>query len=192
MSDKTAWFMREALVHEAALRAYLRRLTLNGPEVDDLLQETYARVLALSDEARDRIRNARAFLFRTARNVAFDRLRHQQVIPLQTLLEMDVSSVVDEGPAAEEIIESQQELERLTRVIASLPDRCRQVLTLRKIYGLSLRQIATQLGIAEHTVEKHVSTGLRLCAERLYEQMDNELRPAASKTVLQVIRGGKT
>lgn len=169
MADRTGWFLREVLVHESALRAYLRRLTSGGLDVDDLLQETYARVLGLSEEARNNIQSVRPFLFRTARNATFDRLRHQQIIPLQTLTELDASSVVDDGPGAEEVLGVRQELERLAAVMAGLPDRCRQVLTLRKIYGLSLRQIAEQLGIAEHTVEKHIGTGLRLCAERLYD-----------------------
>jgi RNA polymerase sigma-70 factor (ECF subfamily) len=58
-----------------------------------------------------------------------------------------------------------QELELLTQAIQSLPDRCRQVLTLRKIYGLSQKEIASELGIAEHTVEAQVANGMRRCAE---------------------------
>ena len=54
--------------------------------------------------------------------------------------------------------------EILTKAIQSLPDRCRQVLTLRKIYGLSQKEIAASLGIAEHTVEAQVATGMRRCA----------------------------
>ena len=48
-----------------------------------------------------------------------------------------------------------------------LLNRCRQVLTLRKIYGLSQKQIAAQLGIAEHTVEAQVGNGMRGCAKFL-------------------------
>ena len=69
----------------------------------------------------------------------------------------------------DETVNSTQELELLARVIASLPDKCREVLTLRKIHGLPHKQIAARLGIAEHTVEKHISYGTRLCAARLLE-----------------------
>jgi RNA polymerase sigma-70 factor (ECF subfamily) len=58
-----------------------------------------------------------------------------------------------------------EEIELLTHAIQSLPDRCRQVLTLRKIYGMSQREIATRLGIAEHTVEAQGAIGVRKCAE---------------------------
>jgi RNA polymerase sigma-70 factor (ECF subfamily) len=57
------------------------------------------------------------------------------------------------------------ELELLTQAIQSLPDRCREVLTLRKIEGLSQREIAARMGISEHTVEAQVANGMRRCAQ---------------------------
>ena len=57
-----------------------------------------------------------------------------------------------------------QELELLKEAIELLPLRCRQVLKLRKIYGLSHREIAAQLGISERTVNVHLGMGLRRCA----------------------------
>ena len=65
----------------------------------------------------------------------------------------------------------QRDLEEFLRLhidrIQTLPDRCRQILTLRKIYGLPQKEIARQLGIAEHTVEAQVGAGVRRCAEYL-------------------------
>ncbi|MBE2212268.1 MAG: sigma-70 family RNA polymerase sigma factor, partial [Opitutaceae bacterium] len=66
------------------------------------------------------------------------------------------------GPAA-----STRELEHLTAVIQALPERSRQVLTLRKIYGLSQREIAVRLGIEERAVEAHLADGMRRCIELL-------------------------
>ena len=48
--------------------------------------------------------------------------------------------------------------------IASLPERCREVLTLRRIYELPQKEIAARLGISEHTVEVQVANGMRRCA----------------------------
>lgn len=53
------------------------------------------------------------------------------------------------------------------RQIQTLPARCRQILTLRKIYGLSQKEIARQLGIAEHTAESQVGIGMHRCADNL-------------------------
>lgn len=58
-----------------------------------------------------------------------------------------------------------QELELLTEAIQTLPDRCRQIFTLRKVYGLSQRKIAEQLGLSENTVSAQLTIGVKKCME---------------------------
>ena len=72
---------------------------------------------------------------------------------------------MEDKPSVPEIVGTKLDLEVLTEAIQSLPDRCRQVLTLRKIYGLSQREIAERLGISEHTVEAQVANGMKRVAE---------------------------
>jgi RNA polymerase sigma-70 factor (ECF subfamily) len=159
------WFTEEVLPHEPALRAWLVGQFGRGCEVDDLVQETYARILRAATAPRPGA--AKAFLFATARNLAVDQIRHQRVIPFEPIAELPDSHVMDDKPGIGETVSRRQELELLTAAIQSLPERCRQVLTLRKIYGLSQKEIAAQLGISEHTVEAQVGIGVRRCAEYL-------------------------
>jgi RNA polymerase sigma-70 factor (ECF subfamily) len=154
------------------LRAFLAHSLPDRDDVSDVVQETYARLLALSAERRSAVRTWRAFLFATARNVAMDQLRRREVVSLDALPEISAADVVLRGSQErrpDEIVNLTQERRLLARVIASLPEKCRQVLILRKIHGLSHKEIALRMGIAEHTVEKHVSHGVRLCAARLLE-----------------------
>lgn len=58
-----------------------------------------------------------------------------------------------------------EEFQHLIQAIQSLPERCRQVITLRKIYGLSQKEVASRLGISVHTVEAQGSIGLRKCID---------------------------
>ena len=132
---------------------------------DDLVQETFARVVEAQRSAP--IATAKAFLFTTARNLAIDRIRRDKIIGIEPLTEIERLSVFEDVPGVSETVGRRQELELLTQAIQSLPERCRQVLTLRKIYGLSQREIAAQLGISEHTVEAQVGNGMRKCAEFL-------------------------
>lgn len=121
---------------------------------------------------RQAVRTLRAFLFATARNVAVEHLRQHRWVSLDALSQPGIYNVVMEnghGPAPDETVNATQELNLLARVIASLPARCREVLMLRKIYGLPQKEIALRLGIAEHTVEKHINHGVRLCAARMLE-----------------------
>jgi RNA polymerase sigma-70 factor (ECF subfamily) len=104
-------------------------------------------------------------LFATARNVALARLRHQKVTPEgNALAETFAESILDENVDIPHAVARAQELELLTQAIQSLPTRCRQIITLRKIYGLSQKEVAAELGIAEHTVEAQGTIGLRKLA----------------------------
>lgn len=171
VNDKstTAW-LSGVLAHERDLRAFLSHCLPHRDDVSDVIQETYARLLALSPERRAAVRSWRPFLFTTARNVAMDLLRWPADVSLEALPEIDGADVVTGGgeeQSPDEIVNLTQEQDLLARVIASLPEKCREVLTLRKIHGMSQKEIAQRLGIAEHTVEKHISYGVRLCAERV-------------------------
>ncbi len=159
------WFSAEVLPHEAALRAWLRGQFPQLTDVDDIVQESFARVLRA--RGRGEVQTPRALLFTTARHVAIDLLRRNKIVAFEPLTESPASPVYDEGRGVAESAAHRQELEILTHAIQSLPDRCRQVLTLRKIYGLSQKEIAAELGISEHTVEVQVANGMRRCAEFL-------------------------
>jgi len=164
------------------LRGYLRRFFKSVVDVEDVVQETYARLLGLKPSAWAAVRNWHAFLFTTARNVALDRIRRSRVVSLDALAEMGSVDVLDQTPSVDEALNARQELALLLETIATLPDRCRETLTLRKLYGMSQREIARRLAISESTVEKHVAYGVRLCAERMFAQRGADGRPAAEKT----------
>jgi RNA polymerase sigma factor (sigma-70 family) len=185
--ERNAWLAKDILVHERALRGYLSRFFKNVADIEDVVQETYARLLGLSDSAAEGVRNWHAFLFTSARNVALDRIRRARVVSLDTLAEMGGADVLDQTPSADEALNARQELALLLETIASLPDRCREALTLRKLYGLSQREIANRLAITESTVEKHVAYGVRLCAERMFAKRGGARKADVDKST----SGGK-
>lgn len=163
--DFSAWYVAEVQPHAVELRAWLhgRYAVLSDP--DDLVQEALTRVWR-ERQARP-VPSPRALLYTTARNLALDQIRRRQVVRIDALAELAELSVLEDSPSAADTTARNQELDLLTQALQSLPERCRQVLTLRKIYGLSQREIATQLGISEHTVEAQVGNGMRRCTEFL-------------------------
>lgn len=163
----SAWFAEAVQPHEVALRAWLRLRFPSVTDVDDVVQDTFARILQL--RARDPLRehSVKPLLFTLARNLALDQLRRRQIVPMDALPLEDVLPAGEDAPDIPESISRRQELELLAEAIQSLPERCRRILTLRKIYGLPQREIARQLGIAEHTVEAQVGIGVRRCAAYL-------------------------
>ena len=164
-TDQARWFSEQVQPHEPALRAYLSKRFPALPDHDDLVQETYIRTLRA--HAGGRVTHARAFLFTAARNAAIDLFRRRRGQDHEEISEIHALPALDEAPGLGAAAEHEQRLDALLEAILALPERCRQVLTLRKIYGLSQREIAAQLGISEHTVEAQVGNGMRRCTEFL-------------------------
>ncbi len=163
-SAENIWFSEQVLPHEAMLRAWLRSRFPASCDLDDIVQEAYARVMQARTTRE--IASPKAFLFATARNLVLGQLRHQNVTgDRDALTENAAEGVLDEATDVPEAVARAQELELLTQAIQSLPSRCRQVVTLRKIYNMSQKEVAAQLGISEHTVEAQGTIGLRKLGE---------------------------
>jgi RNA polymerase sigma-70 factor (ECF subfamily) len=152
------WFAAEVQPHEASLRSYLRGKFPAHPDLDDLVQETYARLLQAREHGT--VHQPKAFLFATARNAAFDYFRRRQVVTIDGIEHLELLPVLEDRPGIPEAVAHDQELQLLANAIEALPPRCRQVLTLRKIFGLSHKEIAAQLGVSEHTVNAQIAIGV--------------------------------
>lgn len=152
------WFANDVEPHEGALRAYLRREFPAHPDIDDLVQETYARLLRARDQKP--LRAPRAFLFATARNAALDFFRRRRAVAIDGTAEIERLPILEDRPGVPETVCHDQELRLLAEAIESLPPRCREVIILRKIHGLSHREIAGRLQISENTVNAQVAFGV--------------------------------
>lgn len=158
-----AWFAAYVLPHEPMLRAWLRSRFPSEADLDDVIQDAYVRLLRA--RASGNVASPKAFLFAVARNLAHDRVRHRHVARAEPLVEMEALAVLEESDGIPETIAHNQELELLTEAIQSLPDRCRQIFTLRKVYGLPQAEIAARLGLSENTVSAQLTIGVKRCME---------------------------
>jgi RNA polymerase sigma-70 factor (ECF subfamily) len=170
-----AWVGSQILPHEADVRRWLRRAGATPPDIDDIVQEAYCRLAGLATVAH--IQNGRAYFFQTVRSIAIERIRRSRVVRIDSVPEIDALSIVDSEPLPERIVASRRELQRVQALIDGLPDRCRQIFTLRRIQGMPQRDIARLLGVTENVVEMQAMRGLRLILQALTEGEDPERLP---------------
>lgn len=160
-----AWFAREILPHEGALLNYLKRHWPDQDEIRDLRQEVYVRVYEAARRARPL--SARAFMFVTARNLMNDRLRRGRVVSIEAMGEFDDSSLAICEVTPERQESARAELKRVARAFRRLSPKCREVVWLRRVDGLSQKEVAQHLGVSSRTVETHLIRGMQLIADAL-------------------------
>jgi RNA polymerase sigma-70 factor (ECF subfamily) len=169
VSEADAWFMREVLPLEATLMLFLRQNWRNRAEIADLRQEVYMRVYEAA--LKEIPEQTKAFVLATARNLIIDRVRKESVIPFEIVTDLEALGVASEQAGPERAVIARDALRRLTWALDRLPPRCREAVTLRKIEGLSRREIASRMGIAEFTVNRHLTEGMRALADILYGEL---------------------
>lgn len=157
--ERALWLSRHVLKHEPALRAWLGRRRIAGLEIDDIVQETYARLITV--EHVEGIGNVKNYMFQTAYSVLVSHVRRAKIVAFETVTDLEqLGSTRDFSP--EDQVIDRDELNRLARAIATLPGKVRDVFVLRRVNGLSQRDVARELGLSESTVEKHMSRSIYL------------------------------
>lgn len=159
--DPARWFADEVQPHEPQLRSYLQGRFPGVRDVDDVVQESYLRIWKA--RATHPIASAKAFLFTIARHLALDSVRknrHTAEIEGRDLAEL---LVVDEQPDAFARLSYQEKVDLLAEALAELPERCREIVILRRLRCLPQKHVAAQLGISERTVENLLARGLQRC-----------------------------
>ncbi|MFA5629925.1 MAG: RNA polymerase sigma factor [Porticoccaceae bacterium] len=147
---------------EARLKAYLGRILKRPEDVEDITQESFARVLEAGSKGK--IEYPKAYLYRTARNLALNAVTKKSYQLEDFIEDLQDSTVIEDEVTLEDQVIAQRRFELFCRATAELPDQCRRVLILCRVYGLSMREVSERLGISISTAEKHLAKGLLRCA----------------------------
>jgi RNA polymerase sigma-70 factor (ECF subfamily) len=145
------------------LLRYLTDLLTRRDEAEDVVQETYVRLMQVEQIENGRVR---ALIFKVATNLAYDRFRQRRMRGPHTD-DAALAEVPSEEPAPERIVAFEQAVGIVKRTLLELEPRCRQVFLLRAAQDLRYEEIATRLGISKRTVEREMQHALDVCQRRL-------------------------
>jgi RNA polymerase sigma factor (sigma-70 family) len=174
VSGVDVWFCREVLPLESILMQYLRRNWANASDIADLRQDVYVRVYEAAQKQLPE--SPKSFVLTTARNLLVDRVRRERVIPIETVTDLEALAIASGDVSADRVVIARDALNRLQIALESLTPRSREAILLSKVEGLSRRQIAIRMGIAEDTVKHHLVHGMHALAEKLYGEMPDARR----------------
>lgn len=148
--------------HHDELSRYAIRLTGSSDVAADLLQECFLRVLG--SERFAAAENQRAYLFAVISNLARDYWKQQADCDVKS--ESDAAEPIAADTPVRDLL-SQEQLAALQRALCRLPPRQRQAFVLRRVDGLSVKEVGREMGLAPGTVEKHLTLALRRIDECL-------------------------
>lgn len=152
--------------YRGALLRHVARFAASREDASDLVQDTYLRVM-------DRISmsrfdgEARAYLFRTATNLARDHYRRQKFRAHASLEEAPEETLRATEPTPDEIISADQVTATLRAAIRDMPEGARAVFLLARSREMPYEDIAKQLGVGRRTVERRVAEAVAFLAARL-------------------------
>ena len=160
--ERAELFNRLFREHNRSLMRFLVSRLRSVHEARDVAQEAYVRLLQLHQPGA--VSLLRSYLFRTAANLAVDRLRRRAVRDRASIELFDEFS---EEAMPERAAMAQQEFEHVRAAIASLPLKTRQVFVMRVIDGVPAPEVARRMNLKERMVREHVARALAECKRSL-------------------------
>lgn len=149
--------------HNEALLRFLRARLRSRQEAREVAQEAYVRLLSLDKPGA--VSYLRAFLFKTAANIAIDRRRHEET--LARTAEAPLFHEFVDARTPERQVAARQAVQRLERLIAALPSKCRQAFLLNRVEGKDFSVIAREMSLSERMVRTYVVRALLHCRARM-------------------------
>lgn len=175
------------LKYESPLKRFISRFLPKIQDIEDVAQETFLR--AYTTEQGRAIEQPKSFLFRIAKNVALNQLARKSNQIIDHLEDLGLVDVLSTEATVEDELVARQTLGLHCEAVAALPPQCRRVYLLRKVYGMSHKDIAKRMGIAVSTVEKHLIKGMQDCDR--YVRARNEPSRAQQGRTMQARGTGR-
>ena len=131
-------------------------------EVEDIVQDAYVKICQVKNN--NSLEYPKAFLYKIAVNLAKD-FNKKSEVRLADSAEDESDYGVETSDKVFHEIQIEEEFGHLCEAVKRLPVQCRKVFVLRKIYGFSHKEIASELKLSPHTVESHIANAMRKCED---------------------------
>ena len=154
--------------HNDSLIQFLATRLRSVQEAKEVAQEAYVRLLSLEDSGA--VSFLRAFLFKTAANLAVDRIRSRN--RQRQALEAGLCDESREAPTPDREAASAQEMEIVRHLVAELPPKCRRAFLLHRVHGAEFSEIAEEMGLSERMVRHYVLRAVLYCRAGLDAAQD--------------------
>ncbi len=164
---------------QRSLRRYASSFFSNHHEIEDVVQEAFLRVIEAKSVREVEVSDS--YVYRTVHNLALNMIDKSERKLSQRLGDLSSEPVTLTTASIEDQYESTQRFEHLCEAVRQLPLQCQRVFILRRVYGMSHKEIAEQMSISVKTVETHLTKAIVRCTDFM-ERIDNQDNHASTRT----------
>ncbi len=185
-ADLNAWFCGQVLPLEGALTRFIQRNWRTEDDIVELRQDVYEKALNGARAALPG--NTKAYLFAIARNHLINSAVRARIVSFDLIADLENVEPAIDVFAADRLMDARDQLRRAHAGINALPPRCREVVRLRKVEGLSTREAAERLGVGIHTIERQLTMGMRALVDFMLGgtgKIEREVRSSRRKATEQ-------
>jgi RNA polymerase sigma-70 factor (ECF subfamily) len=153
--------------HNRALVGYLTSRLRSEAEAKEVAQEAYVRMLQLDKPGA--VSLLRAYLFKTAANLAVDRLRRRSTLEQieRDDLFVEFNTPDSEAFNPERHLLDEETRQELHRCLSELPEKCQQAFRWHRLEGLSQQEVARRVGCSERMIRRYINYALVYCRQRI-------------------------
>jgi len=174
-ADLNAWFCGEVLPLEPALTSFIRSNWRVAEDVIELRQDIYERLL--SGVRQELPAHTKAFVFTVARNHLINQAVRARIVSFELVADLESEAPVTDLFATERHLDARDQLRRARDGLNSLPPRCREVVRLRKVEGLTTKEAAERLSVGIDTIERQLTMGMRALVDYMLGGSGKVVRP---------------
>ncbi len=168
MGDEEAireWFCREVLPLERSVVRFIRRNWRVADDVMDLTHDVYELVIA---GARNGLPfNTQQYVFTVARNHLINRAKRARIVSFELVAHLETVPRDVDPLEAERHLDAREALRRFQAGLEKLSPRVREIVTLRKVDGLNVKETADRLGIGKDAVNHQLAMGMKALADHM-------------------------
>lgn len=149
--------------HSTWLFRWLRKKLASSAAADDLVQDTFVRIIT-SRQSLMQVEQPRAYLVTVAKRLMIDQARRKKLEEAY-LAELALTTELLEScqPSVEDHLILLEALEQIAAALAGLSEKTREIFILYFLDGKSQKDIATETGLSDRMIRKHLSTALLHC-----------------------------
>ena len=151
-----------------ALRAFIKRRLAVVADAEDLLQDLGTRIVGT--ELDHQIRNPHAYLFSAASNLVRDHHRRHYVQNIASHVSVEELEIADQAASQFNQTDARQRWSRLQKGLSKLPKDGREAFVLHRVNGMTLTQVAQEMGVSVSRVRKLVDRSLSRLSAYVWDE----------------------